>query len=187
MALSFLITELSLLVTMSLLKGERRRLSSEESDWRLASGMHSTTLTRTRGGGKGKPDLENTIRKRFVLTVPDSEDEDSEPEPEERTRGVDHQPLKTTVEAEDGEDDDTTIAPATTPSGALTKPTHTRVIVEVSQLASMIKDFMCPKCGHPVEMKLLTVCIATSIDLVCSNQQCFLSFQVPSSNNNKHS
>jgi hypothetical protein len=62
-------------ITMSevLPRCERQRLGLEEDDWKLNVGS-SVTLSQTRGGGNGRPDLERTIRNRVgVICVDEPE------------------------------------------------------------------------------------------------------------------
>jgi hypothetical protein len=55
---------------------------------------------------------------------------------------------------------------------AVKKPTHSRVILEVSQLQQAFERYPCPKCSEHLELKLRTVCIASSIELICNNKEC---------------
>jgi hypothetical protein len=124
---------------------EKRRLSLEEEDWRLTVGQ--VTLTRTRGGGLGRPDLRNAAMKREVIAI-DADANSSTESVEEAT------------EADPEED-------AKAP-----KPEHTRVIVEVAQLEEAFKNRPCPNCGAELALDLPTMCLATSIRLVCNDIDC---------------
>jgi hypothetical protein len=135
-------------------KGECRRLTSQEDDWHLPGRQEgAATLTRTRGGGFGKPNLLRRQQEESIdVDDPPTEDavavaEDIEEEEEE----------------EEEEENATTRKPM--------KPTHSRVLIEVSQLEQAFADRPCPECGNSVKLKLRTVCIATSIDLVGMQQQ----------------
>jgi hypothetical protein len=52
------------------------------------------------------------------------------------------------------------------------KPPHTRVLLEVSQLQQAFEGHRCPECDEPLELKLQTMCIASSIELICNNEEC---------------
>ena len=66
-------------------------------------------------------------------------------------------------------DDELSSQEAPTPTS---KPTHTRVILEVSQLEQVFQNFPCPECGGDLELTLQTVCIATHIQFSCNNKEC---------------
>jgi hypothetical protein len=111
-------------------------------------------MTRTRGGGNGRPDLDSVARKRGDYAIVDlvndegKESDESNDSSEEEEEDVAEPPTK------------------------IVKPMHTRVILEVSQLQQAFRDFPCPDCGEALELNLRTVCIATSIQLICNNQEC---------------
>jgi hypothetical protein len=144
---------------MSLPRCERRRLGLEEDDWKLNVGS-SVTLSRTRGGGNGRPDLERTIKNRVGPICVD--------EPEVV---VVVDPTEDLVSDEEGDEDDDSTATASTVSEP-TKPKHTRVIVEVSMLQQAFANYPCPKCNRKLKLKVRTLCIASSIELVCNNKEC---------------
>jgi hypothetical protein len=52
------------------------------------------------------------------------------------------------------------------------KPTHSRVILEVSQLQQAFAQYPCPKCKEVLGLKIHTLCIASSLELVCNNNDC---------------
>jgi hypothetical protein len=134
-------------------KGERRRLTSQEDDWHLPGRQEgAAALIRTRGGGFGKP---NFLRRQ-----------------QEESIDVDDPPTEDAVAvAEDIEEEEEEEEENATTRNPM-KPTHSRVLVKVSQLEQAFVDQPCPECGNSVELKLRTVCIATSIDLVCNNKKC---------------
>jgi hypothetical protein len=145
---------------MPLSKGEQRRLSADKSDWKLVGG-NAPTRTRTRGGGKGRPNLERfTVNSPGVVVV-DNNDEMSE---ESQLTNGSGDPLVLEL----SEDEETT-----TPAVVVKKkPPHARVMLEVSQLEEVFRGFPCPKCNGQLELKLRTVCIATNIELICNNKDC---------------
>jgi hypothetical protein len=118
-----------------------------EDDWKLPA--DGTRLSRTRGGGLGRPSLE-----RASLGHVDTADEDSDED----------------IDDESLEDEAPETAPA--PVATTGKPTHTRVMLEVAHLQDAFANYPCPSCSEPVEMKLRTMCIATSIEFKCHNKDC---------------
>jgi hypothetical protein len=127
---------------------ERRRLGLQETDWNLLVG---TTRTRSRGGGEGRPNLERTSfgHVETVDLVDDSTKAGSDGD----------------LDISDEEEVETTVVKSK-------KPPHTRVILEVSHLERAFRNFPCPECKEPLELKLRTVCIATNIELICNNKEC---------------
>jgi hypothetical protein len=142
---------------MPLSKLERRRLSPEEDDWNLVRGS-SSTLSRTRGNGQGRPNLDQGGREPDFVDVADASTNDG------------------TTTSSLTQDEEEEAAPAIDASaGAIVvakKPTHTRVILEVAHLEEAFQNYGCPECGEYLELKLRTVCIATSIELICNNKEC---------------
>ena len=128
-----------------LASSEERRLATPESDWKLAYG--ALAITRTRGGGHGRPDL-NRMR-RTALAPCSSGDESSD------SGGEDSE-----EEAEEDEEPSTT------------KPEHTRVILEIGHIENAFKELRCPHCQSSIKLTLRTVCIATSIGIECQNENC---------------
>ncbi|MGL5934520.1 MAG: hypothetical protein ACRCZI_02740, partial [Cetobacterium sp.] len=66
------------------------------------------------------------------------------------------------------EDDESTDDEAVWPK----KPKNARVLLEVGMLEEAFSEYPCPKCSEFLELKIKTVCIASSIDLVCNNEAC---------------
>jgi hypothetical protein len=133
-------------------KSESKRLSSAESDWML-QGV-GVAATRTRGGGI-------VARLPAVVTTATQEDEVSEQTASETASDAPEQ------EAEQQ---------APTPK----KPSNSRVLLELSQLDKVFDELGCPKCGEPIELKLRTLCIATSIGFKCTKCDYLLHPQQPS-------
>ena len=137
-----------------LTRGEQRRLGSDDPAWNLVQGTTSITTTRTRGGGTGRPNYEKVAaRNDFLFDAMESvmETNDNGAEPDSESDGESSQ--------------ESSIAPTS-------KPTHTRVVLEVSQLEQAFRNFPCPECGDDLELKLRTVCIASYVQLVCNNKEC---------------
>ena len=125
----------------------------QDDDWNLPGQRTDALTTRTRGGGSGRPDL---ARKEDVVVavVDDTTEAEAVAVAEEEE------------EEEEEDDEDEEEAPA----DKCKKPKHTRVLVEVAQLEGAFAGRACPECHECLELKLRTVCIATSIDLVCNNK-----------------
>jgi hypothetical protein len=137
------------------LRGEQRRLSSDEPDWNLDGGV----LRRTRGRGKGS-----------------SSTQSSEVASEEESKvdsGTGEETVSAVTEHVESEDDEAqgTTSTARTRSGN-DKPTHTRIILEVVQLEEAFKNVPCSECGETIQLEIRTVCLASSIRLVCNNVNC---------------
>ena len=133
---------------------ESKRLAPDEANWQLQRG--DVVLTQTRGGGNGCPDFERAIKRRTEFQI--------EPRVANPLLNYDDSDNGASVEAP-------------TPTS---KPSHTRVILKVSQLEQAFRNVPCPECGGVLELKLQTVCIATHIQLTCNNNNCSYV-----SNNNK--
>ena len=117
--------------------------------------------TRTRGGGKGKPDIDKTIRNQFIPVWTPTDDETTEDK--EKDEESDNENKEEQVPLEEV---------PTAPAVAAAKPQHTRIILEVSQLNNLFDKFPCPTCTDTLELKLRTVCISCSMELVCRNKDC---------------
>ena len=105
---------------------ESKKLSYKESDWNLPSSVLRTT--RTRHGGKGRPNLS---RKELFDSSSESEDESYE------------------TQASQDESDDLSEEQADqqTPENNK-KPPATRVVLEVGSLTNMMGELCkCPECG----------------------------------------
>lgn len=121
---------------------EARRLGNNEGDWNLATGAASTTnLSRTRG-------------RRSRLSLPQSL-----PQPRQLCN-VD--------------DDSTALSSLTDDASASSKhrrPPHTRVIIEVNPVTSMLEKYLrCPKCQAALAVTFPTTCLASGCRLKCQNE-----------------
>jgi hypothetical protein len=125
---------------LSLSKGELRRISTPkgEDDWNLRGGGEAI-LTRTRGGGKGKPIVDMVVESDEVTVVDD--DDKSVHEEEEA------------VEAP--------------PPANKKKPSNNRVVLEVDQIDKVVAALACRECGDTVKATVRNVCIASSIGIEC--------------------
>jgi hypothetical protein len=85
-------------------------------------------------------------------------------------------------EEEDEEDEEDKLALQTKSK----KPKHTHVIVEVNQLELAIAQLQCKKCRSAIELKLNTVCIATDMSVVCTNDKCTFIIQCPPAGTTMH-
>ena len=141
---------------MSLLtRGEQRRLAPDDTDWSL--GHVASPITRTRGGGSGRPNLVRVAACNDFL-FPEVVEEDVT----ESATGMNDNSIGSESDGESLQE----------PAAPTSKPTHTRVILEVSQLEQAFQNFPCPDCGDYLELKLRTTCIASYIQLVCNNNEC---------------
>jgi hypothetical protein len=126
---------------------ERRRLSLSEPDWNNLT-TTGTCMTRTRGNGRGRPDLQKAQRNKEAvidLSVPDPVDAVLVNE-EEATIEEAGAPLLDSSEA----------VVAKKPA----KPIHHRVLLEVGQLESALKFYKCPDCNDPFELKQAPECVS---------------------------
>jgi hypothetical protein len=131
-------------------------LSSKEDDWRLSGTSHNPVTTRTRHGGKGRPNI-STRKKQF--NEPESSS-DSEEDNEELIEIAG--PPEADIE-EDVDDE----------SDASTKPPPTRAIFELDGLMeSLEKHCRCPECHGPLKPSMKSNYLASRLILTCTNQEC---------------
>jgi hypothetical protein len=134
-------------------RSELKRLASNELDWQnLAIGTRSS---RTRAGA-------TELGRQSVPEVIDVANDDNETNEESQLTAT----TATTEDTTQTED------PTDSVEVIVKKPTHSRVILEVSQLQQAFACRPCPECGEALELKLRTVCIASSIELICNNIDC---------------
>jgi hypothetical protein len=69
-------------------------------------------------------------------------------------------------------DEDSESSDEETVAALVKKPSHSRVILEVSQLEQAFASYPCPKCNELLELKIRTLCIASSLELICNNKEC---------------
>ena len=128
---------------------EEAKLAPKDSDWNLPGA--TTTATRTRHGGDGRPSL----RKNYSYSSKSSSD-------------VSYLEVESSEEGEDDEamlniDEDSTRAPPT------------RIIIEVDQLKRTLEEFsLCKVCQGPMDVSLNAkgFGLATKIELSCLNPDC---------------
>jgi hypothetical protein len=146
------------------LKMATRKQQAKEDDWNLAGiGGKDKPKSRTRGGGKGRPDFERT--RQYLLI------ESSDEEANDEVNAVVVEPVPTEEEEEEEagleEDDDEEEGHGDK------KPPASRVILEVKPLQELLaKNCRCPECEGPVEPTFSTTCLETSISLACCNEEC---------------
>jgi hypothetical protein len=134
-------------MTQGLAAEECKRLSSRQDGWKLARSP-AKKGRRTRGGGKGRPNLEMIARRKSLETSSESSEDETVVEDEV----AEEPPVEQVVKP--------------------TKPANTRVLLEMEELLKAFEQVGCPKCGSPIAMKARTVCIATSIGLECTKEKC---------------
>lgn len=116
-------------------------------DWNLTAGPSG--ITRTRGGGLNRPN---------VASVTGSDE----------TNDAEELAIE---ESEEEEDEEESVAPIVV-AKKKKKPSYSRILVEVKQLEKAFSQFACKKCGMGLEMKMRTVCLATSFSLACVDEEC---------------
>jgi predicted RNA-binding Zn-ribbon protein involved in translation (DUF1610 family) len=139
------------------------QLNALEDDWNLA-GSGDLYTTRTRGSRRSSLELGTSIAEEAT--------EDEFKEEHEAFDGEDE-------DEEDMEEEEEGTAPATRKrKKKSSKPANTRVILEVVQVEEAFSEFTCPKCHEQsIEVKLRTICIATSIALSCKREECDYIYQ----------
>jgi hypothetical protein len=148
----------------STLVNERNKLTPRESDWAKLPGINgSLTISRTRGGGNGRPNLVKPNAYCQPVRVVNLESSDSS-----------YLEEKSASSSEEGEEEEEEEEDAK-------KPPVSRVILEVSVLTSMFQKLCpCPTCGGKLSMSLKTTCIATRMIMTCSTRKCgFIHFSDP--------
>jgi hypothetical protein len=132
-------------------------------DWKLAGSSGPAVLTRTRGGGNGRPDIGGRIQ-RLLSFQEEAIDVDEEVE-SSAMASLDPQEDEDLLVEEDSDVDDDEDEDG--------KPSSSRVILEVKALRNLLrKHCVCPECGGPLESSLDTTCLATSVSLECPNSDC---------------
>jgi hypothetical protein len=136
---------------------EHARLRLGEEGWNLTTASTTETISRTRYGGSGRPNL-----LRQSLSSSDSDYESEEESSLEGESGDDSDDDSTdSMGLEDVEEDDKN------------KPTSDRLFLEFESLKKcMEKNCRCPVCNGPVEMKVKTVCLASNVMVSCIDKDC---------------
>jgi hypothetical protein len=139
---------------------ESYRLTSKQDGWNLPGG--TVTASRTRHAGSGRPRL-------FGKRDPNVSSSDSDSEYEEESIGTSEEDLIEDDECDDEDDSDVG------EEEDQEKPPASRALLELSSLKKLLeKNSRCPECSGPVEMKVNTICIASSVMLCCKDQDCGL-------------
>ena len=123
---------------------EALKLTSSQAGWNLA-GSRSLQLKKTRNGG--------VYERKIATRVPDSDSSYS-------------------YESISSDESDTlSFASDVVPES--NKPDTSRVILEVAGLQEAFENnTICPQCHSRMRLTLDTVCLATTISLVCNNHAC---------------
>jgi hypothetical protein len=133
---------------------ERDRLTNREDDWQAHLCAADLSLTRTRFGGQGRSNLARKNDDRVTLSVDSS--------------------LDVSISSEEQEEDDDDEL-SEDESEKKVKPEASRVFLEVDALTATLKEnCRCSECKSEVEVEMKTVCLATSIELTCTNPRCGL-------------
>jgi hypothetical protein len=132
--------------------------NNAEKDWNLVGiKTDGPSLSRTRGGGNGRPNY-NIRKKQF--NEPKSEETYSEPEWKEEDEDEDN---------EESYDDDDALTSGDESIVESVKPSATRVLFEVDSLVDTLeKHCRCVTCGGPMKSELKSTCLATNIRLTCT-------------------
>jgi hypothetical protein len=141
-------------------KVEAYRLSSKEGDWQLPGAACPPPLSRTRFAGHGRPNLSRNM-------IEEEEQESSDASWSHHSSSDDEE------EEEDFSADESENKSA--------KPESTRVILEVDALMATLGDnCRCMECQSKVQVELKTTCLATCIELTCTNPDCgYIYYSLP--------
>jgi hypothetical protein len=132
----------------------------------MLAGTASATTSRTRHGGKGRPDL--AIKEK---QFPDRERFDAAEEVL-LLSSSDSSWVDSSTTDEDSPSEDEEAAPR--------RPPASRAILEVDALSeAMEKHCKCCHCGGPMTMSMKTTCLASSIVLTCSSRKCHYIYSQP--------
>jgi hypothetical protein len=139
----------------------KKKLGNREDDWNLAGKNNDgDRITRTRGGGNGRPQY---IARKKQFIEPESSDSDKTAPAVTESEDEDEEEDEDDVDVELTEADDPPV-PETPRTSA------TRVIIEVDALMQIFeKHCRCAECYHPMKAELKTICLATQIILTCNN------------------
>jgi hypothetical protein len=193
-------------VTMSrwtaLLKVERSKLAAKESDWNLPgniNGVVTTSNTRTRHGGLGRPNLERR-QQLFDLSMtgePDASASSSsstsngewcmsgtELEGTEDSLLKKPPPTRVIASSSSSTSNGEWCMSATESEGTedslLKKPPPTRVIMDINAVKTTLEEnCFCKQCDGPVEVSLRTTCLASRIMMSCKNRRCGFIYYSP--------
>jgi hypothetical protein len=136
---------------------EAKRLVSTEEDWNLVTA--SGSLSRTRGGGNGRPNVERARQRKESMFIEEIGPEDVVEVAESITTAA-----------------SVTVASLTSSEGtsrrSSSKPNHSRIILEVDHIEKVFDELGCPKCGGPIKTSLRTVCISSRIGFECIDRDC---------------
>jgi hypothetical protein len=140
---------------------EEKRLGSSENDWNLVAA--SASLSRTRGGGNGRPNLD-AFRERMCISEVGPEDASDVGE-------------SITTSGSSATTTGTSVASSDSSARRRLKPSHSRVILEVDHIEKVFEKLGCPKCGGPIKASVQTVCISPSIGFECMDKACSFSHE----------
>jgi hypothetical protein len=139
----------------SLARGELRRLNATKDalPWNVVAGTVEKR-TRSRGGGD----------------FDDSElEEEEEDQQQEQVENHDANDEEEVMGDEEQENQDPLEEP---PKEKSIKPVHKRVVIEINNIDKAIASLACSQCGEAVKVTIRTVCLASSIGLECTNEDC---------------
>jgi hypothetical protein len=137
---------------------QNNKLSNKDSDWNLRGSNNngSVALSRTRGGGQGRPNY--SARKKMFINELSSDSSDSEVDEEDDEAEIDGIDVLGTAGAQDDEEE--------ADEG---KPDCTRAIVDLAGLLETLNlHCRCPECNGPLttdRSEDAVHCYQTQVDL----------------------
>jgi hypothetical protein len=140
----------------SLARGELRRLSATKDaiPWNVVAGNTTDKRTRSRGGRFEDDGASES-------SVEEEQEQQAEDLPVVANREE---------EEEEQENQDPMVEPP--PKEKSIKPVNKRVVIEVDNIDNAIGCLACNQCGDPVKVTIQTVCLASSIGIECTNEDC---------------
>jgi hypothetical protein len=143
------------------------KLGSREGhgEWNLP-GAPTTTNSRTRNGGRGRPDLTRAWTREPELLEDDGTEEEEEEEDEwdERYEEETVSENNNNNNNEDNEED----------FDMEDKPDCTRVLMDVAAISDAVVDkhCRCVECNGPITMTFKHTCLASRVILSCNDANC---------------
>jgi hypothetical protein len=144
------------------------KLACKEGDWKLPGTATTATLPRTRSGSKGRPNP----NKKLPLELSSDESDhggknNNEEAPFEIVDDSSSSEWEDEPEEEESEEEEDEV------EEQAKKPNASRVIVETNALTDiLVNNCRCSVCGSAVKVEYNTICIATSIEVICENEVC---------------
>jgi hypothetical protein len=154
---------------------QSNKLRSKEGDWMLP-GSGAPVITRTRNGGSGRPSFSHRYVEVEQEDSSDTEnptvgDEVIEPIPEQQQEVQEEEEVGDGPEDSDKEQQGDEVDDTDDENSKM--PAASRVFMEVDPLVDfMERNCRCPDCKAGMSATLHTLCLATSMTLSCTNDDC---------------